>query len=191
MPARPASTISSLDAYTDDLRTLHLAQRDTLPHAANGKTIVPSDPYAAQVDRDIRAGKSREIHRLLAVGITNLRDGAPLAAVVARPLREIAIYQVEAREYQPRPMIALVRRETREQALLDLAQLRAIHAGDNDLDAKRELASSIRAYRAILDEMEWENDRQIALQVGGHTIDPIDPSPNSPFPKRGSLIRIK
>lgn len=180
------SGIVALDEYTADVLGLLLSQREILPRAANGKPIAASDAYAAHVLKDMGVGKSQEIRRMLAVMITNLRDGVP-PTIVRNWLRRIeAIIDVESGQYRPRSLVAMCRRETREQALVDLAQLRVVQ-DEHDLDALLHIEGELSSYLAIAQEMMAETQRRITLARRG--VAPM--SANLPAADRNGLSLVR
>jgi hypothetical protein len=169
---------AALDEYVADLMALQFSQRGALPRAENGRTIAPSDSYAAQVMKDMTGGRSAELRRLVAVWVCNLRDGVNLPTVKLILRRIESILDVEAGTYRPRSMIALHRRETREQGVLDLAQFRTTQ-DESDLEALRAQSQQLAAYQTILEELQYETDRRIAIALSGRstelvTIDPAE-----------------
>lgn len=71
------------DAVAESIVAKMLSARDSLPHAANGSPIAPSNPAAAQVRKDMRQGVSREWARALKVSICDATDGADVELVKA------------------------------------------------------------------------------------------------------------
>jgi hypothetical protein len=178
-------TVARLSAgipqIANDVLLLILSQRDELPHAANGRPIAPSNPSAAQILKDMGQGKSREVERLLTVLLCNTVDGVQMD-IVKLVLRRIeAAIDLVGRTTGPRPISALNRRETREECLLNLTQLRA-EADQNDVDALRALIEQCAHYLSALNELRTEADRRLIWLVGGGE------SPSAPRPH---LVRMK
>jgi hypothetical protein len=112
-----------------------LKARETLPLAANGQHVCLSDPYAAKVAKEMAQGRSQEFKRIWAVCQGMLADGVSLPLVTAALRQMLTMLEVEAvtltalrRETTPRVLPVLLRRETRKQGDLDLAQLRVLEA---------------------------------------------------------------
>lgn len=150
------------DILTEQL----LSGRDILTRAANGHTKAVSDPYAAQVRRDMRQGRSAEFKRLRAVAICDLKDGVPFPLVVA-PFRQfITDLEMEAvtlhREKTERPLPALVRTETKAQSALDLAQLRVVES-PTSTQALEDALREAGMYRSALDAFTAGCERTLSV----------------------------
>ena len=197
MPTPTLTLDSPIDDYAADLVALTLAQRDDLPKAKNGRPAAPGCAYAAHVVKDMASGKSAEFKRLMAVLVTNLRDGVPRDVVNGVVRRMEAILDVEAGAYRPRSIVALSRRETREQCLVDLAQLRIGPDNENDPEALAQLVGELTSYMSVADELRAEAERRIVYLRCGQSVDaPRDRAPSVPPTvavgrRRGALVRIK
>ena len=145
------------------LTQLLLQGRDALPHAQNGRPIPPSDPRAANIRKEMQQGRSREFHRLRTVMACDLRDGVPFALVVA-PLRQlIADMEVEAvAGMLHRPVPALLRRETKAQAVCDLAELK-VAASPTCEQALREAIREASQHEAAIVDLRSGLERELAV----------------------------
>lgn len=160
----------------DLLRLLEECETD-LPTAANGKKVAWADKYPEQVYKDIRAGQSQEVKRLLAVLVGFLARGAKLPRVLLFVSRLHAIVAASGRTGEPRPIRILNRRETREDAFFDMAQMR-LEADTDDVQALEGIVRQGAFYRAAIDELIAEaQDRIIVLRSSG------------PSERRLSLVR--
>lgn len=150
---------------TDCITLLHDA-RATLPTQLNGRPKAPSDPYAAQVRKEITQGRSQEFKRLYAVLACDLCDGVPLPTVLAPLRRMIAqlttTHEQRTKDAATRPIMTLIRCETAAQAQLDLAQLR-LCAQPGSRAALVEAVRCATGYSAILDELVSACERQMAV----------------------------
>jgi hypothetical protein len=120
----------TLGMIADDITSLLLQGRSVLPKAINNRPIRPSSDYVVNVRADMAKGRSQEIKRLLAVGLCDVRDGVPFD-LVAAPYRQILAHlevasAAECARQPERSMAVLLRRETRAQGRLDIAQLRVV-----------------------------------------------------------------
>lgn len=180
MPRSSVFAAPAVDQIAKDCLLLLFAQREELPHAANGRPVAPSSPCAAQILKDMGQGKSQEITRLLTVLTCNTADGVA-ADVVKLVLRRIeAAIDVVARTSGPRPLSALNRRETREECLLTLTQFRA-EADPDDIDALRALVDQCAHYRDALGDLQSEAERRIAWLLGASGL----------VTERPQLVRLK
>lgn len=147
-----ASTISRADVVTrvsliDALREQLLQPRRTyLRHRA------PRSKYVAQLRRDIARGQCKPIAMLMAVMLADVEDGVPASLVTQWLESAKALVEAQAVERQrtapvPVSLLPLHRRETRAQAALDEAQLRALAEPDN-ADALEEVAEKAAEYDA-------------------------------------------
>jgi hypothetical protein len=145
------------------LTTTLLQARTTLPHAANGRPLAPNSDYVKQVRKEMSQERSQEFKRLWAVCQCDLADGVPLPLVTAALRQMLTLLEVESavqvaerRESTPRVLPILLRKETRKQGELDIAQLRALEmpecpntlaaalfAGEHYLAAYHEWASAL------------------------------------------------
>lgn len=180
MPRSSFAPATGVHEITRDILLLLLNQRSELPHAANGKPAAPSDPSAAQILKDMGQGKSQEIARLLTVLTCNARDGVAPEIIKLVSRRIDAAVDAAARASGPRPLSAINRRETREECLLNLTQLRA-EADHDDAEALRALAEQCAHYRDALDELQREAERRLTWLLG---VDQFAPS-------RPQLVRVK
>jgi len=135
------------------------------------KGRAPRSRYQHQLRRDIACGKAKPIDMILALSTADLDDGVPLSLVTQPYYAAIAALGELAMARDPRPalvlsgapLLPLVQRETRAQALLDAAEnevlahpdsleahdrcLSAAARYDDDMDR---LVQAIRARRARL-----------------------------------------
>jgi DnaJ-domain-containing protein 1 len=170
MPRTSALAVDPvLDAFETEVLRLLLTQRECLPHARNGQPQAPSDAYAAQVAKDMGQGRSREVRRLLALMLCNVRDGVPLETVKLVTRRLEAACEHVAGAPRLRPLTVLNRRETREQCLLDLAQLR-VQANEEDPDALTALIAHCAQYAEILSEIMTEAERALMECLAGPAV---------------------
>lgn len=104
-----------------------------LPKAANGLPIAPSNPRAAQIRKDIHAGKAHPFEHITIVAATDILDGVPFhRATSAIRLALAFLERVEQERASGRPLVrgfsALVQREERVHAAAVVAALRALEA---------------------------------------------------------------
>lgn len=145
------------------LTKLLLDARAVLPHGLNGSPPAPSDPRAANIRREMQQGRSSEFKRLLTAMTCDLRDGVPFALVVA-PLRQmIATLEIAAvdglRQRADRPVLTLIRRETRAQARSDLAQFKVAESPTSTsalADVVREASAHLVTLTDLIDGCERE-----------------------------------
>lgn len=159
-----------LDNHTADLLRLKLAQRDTLPRAANGRSMAPSDEYVVSVLKDMQQGKSREIYRLLATDLCALRDGVKRPIVKQWLRRYEAILDFHSGHSRERSLIALSRAETREECEVNLAQLRISASTETDRDALENLSRKLSDYQGVFMELHEQVHHHIA-RIDGATIE--------------------
>lgn len=121
-----------------------LAPRETvLKHRA------PRSDYVHQLRRDIRAGKAKPVHMLLAVLVEDLKDGIPLATVLAftdelrDALTELAAPAVALTS--TKTMRTLLLNEQRAQAERDGLEIE-LHADPANLDIKRRFLAASKRY---------------------------------------------
>ncbi|CAN5922618.1 hypothetical protein BH11GEM2_BH11GEM2_37720 [soil metagenome] len=154
------------EMLTAALHELLLNSRDVLPHGRNGRPAAPSDPRAAQIRKDIGQGRANPIGQLLTVFECDVQDQVPFSEVVA-PLRQIIahleVLAVNGRRPQlDRPLITLVRAETKIHCQATLAELRAVDTPASPAA----LASVVReaeAERIVLAEIEQRCLEQLAV----------------------------
>lgn len=162
-------------AVASDLNDLLRAQRRSLPLSANNTPIPPSDPQAAEILKQIGQGRSKEFERLLTVMLCNLHDGVPFSLVTAPLRRMLTHLEVESklieasrkRERGPvavKPLAGLMRRETREQSRLDLAQLKLAESPES-VEALREVVDAANQYRPELDALTSTCEEKLALSL--------------------------
>lgn len=180
MPRSAFVPASGVREIANDILLLVLNQRGELPHAANGKPLAPTNPAAAQILRDMRQGVSQEFARVLTVLTCNAADGVATDVIKLVTRRIDAAIDASAHPETPRPLSALNRRETREECLLNLTQLRA-EADHDDVDAMRALVEQCAHYRTALDELQREGERRIIWLVGGGAFSTLRPH----------LVRVK
>lgn len=137
-------------------RYMELALRacQALPKQRNGRPSSLSDRYADQVKREWQQGRSVAFKRERAFLVTLVRDGVPLSIALA-PLHQMTA-EIEAEgavvsRTHDRPIVPLLRRETRAQATLDLAQIRVVHE-PNSPEALTEALRAADQYAASLDD---------------------------------------
>lgn len=124
---------SDPEAVGQTLTETLLKARESLPLAENNKHVTLSDPYAAKVCKEMASGRSQEFKRIWAVCQGMLADGVSLPLVTAALRQMLTMLEVESvtlnamrRETTPRVLPILLRRETRRQGDLDIAQLRVL-----------------------------------------------------------------
>lgn len=162
----PPVPVVALDNYESDLLRLLDQACEEIPHARNGRAVA-GDAYADQVMKDIKAGRSKEVRRLLAVLLAMLQRGAKRPAVRLFAQRLDAILARHGSDDQPRAIRILNRRETREDGMLNLTQMR-LEADPDNVDALEGVVRQAAFYRCALDELvEEANDRIVALRAGG------------------------
>lgn len=166
MASRGPIPRSALDNFEQDLLELLFQCSDELPRAGNGRPIASGDSYADQVLKDMRGGVSREVRRVVAVLLSYLNRGAKRARVRLFTQRLDAIVAAYGRTDEPRPIRYLNRRETREDGLLDLAQLR-LEADPDDLEALTGLIRQASFYRAAFDDLIEEAQDAVVRLRGG------------------------
>lgn len=172
MPRSAIATDPVLDAVENDCLQIILNQRAALPHAANGQPKAQSDDYAAQVRKEMIAGRSREIRRLFAVLRGDVRDGVSSEEATLVLRRLIAGIEQEAKGPRPRPVSAWNRAETRQDCLVDLSQLR-VEATPDDPDALSEGIQQIARYRALLDDFQSDLERRLVAVQTAHLMPQI------------------
>jgi hypothetical protein len=156
---------SPIDAYEEDLLKILDECVADIPHAGNGKPVA-GNAYADQVLKEIRGGRSKEVRRIVAVLLGMLDRGAKRPGVRLFAQRLDAILARHGSTAEPRPIRLLNRRETREDGMFDLAQLR-IEANPDDLESLTALVRQAAFYRAALDELiEEAHDRIVVLRSG-------------------------
>lgn len=160
MPRNALALDPALDAVERDCLTVLSVQRSTLPHAANGQPRAPSDAYAAQVRKEMLAGRSREIRRVAAVVLCDVRDGIPPEQSTLILRRIIAAAEQEARSPRPREISAWNRAETRQDCLFDLAQLRVESCPDDPIALSEAIRECART-RALLDSYQADLERRV------------------------------
>lgn len=147
-------TVGGHDSAGQRYTELVLSARDVLPRGRNGRAPAPADPYAAQVRRDWQQSRSCAFKRERAVLMDDARAGVPLPIVLA-PLRqlttEIETEAAGAARTSDRPMVALLRRETRAQGHLDLAQIRVVHEPECQI-ALTDVLRAADLYTVTLDD---------------------------------------
>lgn len=159
-------SLTVLDNFEADLLKLLDECAEDLPHAANGRPVASGDAYADDVLKSIRGGKSKEVRRLLSVLLAYIRRGNDKTRARARLFaqRLDAILAGYNRNDQPRPIRILNRRETREDGMLDLAQLR-LEADPDDLGSLELLVRQAAFYQCALTELiEEAQDRIVVLR---------------------------
>jgi hypothetical protein len=154
------------DMLTAALHELMLNSRDLLPHGRNGRPAAPSDPRAAQIRKDIGQGRANPIGQLIAVFECDVQDQVPFSEVVA-PLRQlIAHLEVLAvhgrRPKLDRPLITLVRTETKLHCQATLAELRAVDTPTNPT-ALTALMREAEAERGVLAQIEERCLEELAV----------------------------
>lgn len=156
---------SALDAHEEDLLKILDDCVEDIPHAGNGKPVA-GNAYADQVLKEIRGGRSKEVRRVVAVLLSMLDRGAKRPGVRLFAQRLDAILARHGSAVESRPIRLLNRRETREDGMFDLAQLR-IEANPDDLDSLTGLVRQAAFYRSALDELiEEAHDRIVVLRSG-------------------------
>lgn len=153
------------EALAEALTTLVLESRQTLPRAANGRPMAPSDARAAQIRKDMGQGRALPIHSLLTVLECDVRDQVPFSEIIA-PLRQmIAHLEVlcVAGALRPaeRPMPSLVRSETKAQGRADLAQLRVMERPECPSSLEDAIRESSQ-HRSALATFEIACEQQLA-----------------------------
>ena len=134
------------------LTELMLDSRDSLPHARNGRPGAPSDPRAAQVRKDIGQLRANPFGQILTVLECDVRDQVPVADVVA-PLRQLIahleVIGVAGHRTIERPIVTLIRAETKAQCRADLAELRVAEHPD-DATALAEAIREVEGHEQAL-----------------------------------------
>jgi hypothetical protein len=139
-----------------------LNTRDTLPKERNGRPMAPSDARAAQIRKDIGQGRATPVQQLLTVTECDIADGVPLDRALAPILQLVAHLEREERHHMDRPLMTLVRAETRMHCRTSLAELRAVDSPAS-LDALSDVVREVAAERAVLTQIEEACIRQIAV----------------------------
>lgn len=144
-----------------------LSNRDALPKERNGRPMAPSDVYVAQLRKDIGQGRSNPVAQLLALGECDVCDGVALDRVVGPLLQlvahlELRVREREARHPMTRPLMTLVRAETRMHCKASLAELRAVDSPAS-LEALNEVVREVAAERTVLTQIEAVCVQRIAV----------------------------
>jgi hypothetical protein len=169
---RPAPTpASTLDAHVQDLQGILYSCADDLPHARNGRPVASGDAYADDVLKKMKDDNCAAIRKVLAVLLAFINRGSRRTTVRLFAQRLDAILARHGAEDEPRPLRFLNRKETREDGMFDLAQLR-IEADPDDLQSLEALVRQGAYYRAAVDELIEEAMARIVVLRAGNPTEP-------------------
>jgi hypothetical protein len=119
----------------------------------------PTDPYVAQLVRDIRGGRVKPLDMLASLYVAAVRDGRPAAKLDAIT-RVLADYVSAHRRPAPsRPLALLHRLETQKDAQFDIAQMREMT--EQSTEARRQCLHALREYREVLNDVEVALQREV------------------------------
>jgi hypothetical protein len=158
-----------LTAMAQTITKSMLGSRAGLPRERNGRPKAPSNPRAEQIRKEMAAGRSAEVLRLVTVSYTDLEDDVPFH-LVAAPYRRMLSYlelhwnaMQRERGRAVRPLPVAIQTETKAQHRVDLLEntllmrpacpetlTEAIRATDQHIATLTEFSRSCHAALAAL-----------------------------------------
>lgn len=153
-----------LTTVADSITRTTLDARHGLPREANGRHTAPSNPRAAQIMKEMAAGRSHEIARLMTVLYTNLEDGVSYQIATAGIRRMLTFLQLHAnamRRHEARPIASAFHSETKAQHRGDLSAHRVIQSSCTTQDLTDAIAAT-HSHIAALEEFARSCEAELA-----------------------------
>lgn len=164
-PALTPSRAIDLHPLADSITSSILHCRDDLPKAANGHTIAPSNPQAAQFRKQVAGGVSDPVYQLATIAYTDIEDKVPYHVATAGITRLLTFLKVHAdaiRRQAPRSIVSAFNNETRRQHATDLLEHRVILPATCDEQALVDCIAGCRQHAASLEELAVACEAELA-----------------------------